>query len=489
MNTILMVLIGWMVFSSVLCIAIRKKDIVSGIMPFCTLVQLVIASILCWPIICGDILDEGLFYMDRMSAVFMMLVAIVGCMSSLYSMAYIGYESEEGEIYSRDVGQYYALMMVFISVMMLTFTARSMAVVWLGIGATTLVSTFLVGFHTDESSTEAAWKYIILCSVGITIALAGYTLVYASTIGVMDSDSSFDCPALMAVANSLDPALMKMAMVLIIVGFGTKVGFVPMHTWLPDAHSQAPSPVSGLLSAVLLNCAMYGILRFYSISEIVNPGFASKLLLIFGIISLSIAALFMVSSKDLKRMLAYSSIENMGLIAIGFGIGTPLAIAGAILQMIAHSITKPILFFSAGNVIQAYGTRNMRDIHGLGKSMPFSAFMLTAGSLAIIGAPPFAVFVSEFTLLSASIDAGAIWLTVLMVLALSIVFAGFTRNMFPMLMGTCDPGIREDGHPSRYVPLVILFALTLMLGLFMPEQLKDCIVGIVHIIEGVSLWI
>ena len=231
---------------------------------------------------------------------------------------------------------------------------------------------------------------------------------------------------------------------------------------------------------------MYGILRFYSISEIVNPGFASKLLLIFGIISLSIAALFMVSSKDLKRMLAYSSIENMGLIAIGFGIGTPLAIAGAILQMMAHSITKPILFFSAGNVIQAYGTRDMGSIRGLGRSMSFSAFMLTAGSLAIIGAPPFAVFVSEFTLLSASMDAGAVWLTVLMVLALSIVFAGFTRNMFPMLMGTCDPGIREDGHPSRYVPLVILFALTLMLGLFMPDQLKDCVIGIVHTIEGVS---
>ena len=295
--------------------------------------------------------------------------------------------------------------------------------------------------------------------------------------------------ALMAAADSLDPALMKMAMVLIIVGFGTKVGFVPMHTWLPDAHSQAPSPVSGLLSAVLLNCAMYGILRFYSISEIVNPGFASKLLLIFGIVSLSIAALFIVGSKDLKRMLAYSSIENMGLIAIGFGLGTPLAIAGAVLQMVAHSITKPILFFSAGNVIQTYGTRDMRSIHGLGRTMPFSAFMLTAGSLAIIGAPPFAVFVSEFTLLSASIDAGAIWLTVLMVLALSIVFAGFTRNVFPMIMGTCDRKITKDRHPSRFVPRVVLFVLSLAMGLFMPEQLKDCVIGIVHTIEGVSPWI
>ena len=488
MTLSLLILIGWMVLSSIVCVFGRKSKYIDKVMPFCTLVQLVLAAVLCIPIIDGEILDDGLFYMDGMSAVFMMLVAIVGSMASVYSMAYVGYESDEGEILTRDIGQYYALMMVFISVMMLTFTARSMAIVWLGIGATTLVSTFLVGFHTNEESTEAAWKYIILCSVGITIALAGYTLVYASTIGVVDSGASFDWPALMAAADSLDPALMKMAMVLIIVGFGTKVGFVPLHAWLPDAHSQAPSPVSGLLSAVLLNCAMYGVLRFYSISELVNPGFASSLLLVFGVISLVIAALFMVSSKDLKRMLAYSSIENMGLIAISFGIGSPLAIAGAILQLIAHSITKPILFFSAGNIIQAYGTRNMREIHGLGRTMPFSAFMLSAGSLAIVGAPPFAVFVSEFTLLSASIDSGMVWLTVAMVLALAIVFAGFTKNIFPMMLGGCDRRIEDDGHPSRFVPLAVLFVLTLMLGLFMPEQLKDCIIGIVHTIEGVALW-
>ena len=488
MNAALLALICWMSISSAVCVLGRRSGYIDRIMPFCTMVQLVLAAVLCVPIIDGEVLDDGMFYMDGISAVFMMLVAVVGAMASVYSMGYIGYESEEGEILTRDIGQYYALMMVFISVMMLTFTARSMAIVWLGIGATTLVSTFLVGFHTDEESTEAAWKYIILCSVGITIALAGYTLVYASTIGAVDSDASFDWPALMAAADSLDPALMKMAMVLIIVGFGTKVGFVPLHAWLPDAHSQAPSPVSGLLSAVLLNCAMYGILRFYSISELVNPGFASSLLLVFGIVSLVIAALFMVSSKDLKRMLAYSSIENMGLIAIGFGIGSPLAIAGAVLQIIAHSITKPILFFSAGNVIQAYGTRDMRSIHGLGRSMPFTSFMLSAGSLAIVGAPPFAVFVSEFTLLSASMDAGMTWLTILMVLALAIVLGGFTRNVFPMMIGACDREVHADEHPSRYVPLAILFVTTLALGLFMPEQLKDCIIGIVHTIEGVAVW-
>lgn len=488
MSVPLLVLIGWLTLSSLVCVFGRKSRHISGIMTFCTLVMLVLTAVLCVPIINGQVLDVGPFYMDGMSAVFMMLVAVVGSMASVYSMAYIGYESEEGEIYSRDVGHYYALTMVFISLMILMFAARSMAVVWLGIGVTTLVSTFLVGFHTDEGSTEAAWKYIILCSVGITIALAGYTLVYAATVGAVDSDASLDWPTLMAAAGSLNPDMMKMAMVLIIVGFGIKVGFVPLHSWLPDAHSQAPSPVSGLLSAVLLNCAMYGIIRFYSVSELVNPGFASSLLLTFGVLSLVVSALFMVSSKDLKRMLAYSSIENMGLIAIGFGIGSPLAIAGAVLQIIAHSVTKPILFFSAGNVIQTYGTREMRKIRGLRRTMPRTTFMLTAGSLAIVGAPPFALFVSEFTILSASLDAGMAWLTAIMILALVIVFAGFTMNIFQMMAGAEDLDLKEDDHPARYLPLAVLFVLSLILGLFMPEQFGECISDIVHAIEGVGIW-
>ena len=264
--------------------------------------------------------------------------------------------------------------------------------------------------------------------------------------------------------------MMKMAMVMIIVGFGTKVGFVPMHTWLPDAHSQAPSPVSGLLSAVLLNCAMYGILRFYAVSEVTIPGFASTILLVFGILSIAVSALFIVSSRDLKRMLAYSSIENMGLIAIGFGIGTPLAMLGAVIQIVAHSVTKPILFFSAGNIIQSYGTRDMSRIRGVGRTLPTTSALMTIGTLAIIGSPPFAVFIGEFTLLKGSLEAGMVWLTVAMVVLLCIVFAGFTRNVFPMLTGEPADEIETHGSPSRHIPLVVLAVASLLIGLFMPEQ-------------------
>ena len=487
MNADILALIVAMVASSVLCIALRRTRAVSAVMPACALVLLILCLNLCIPVLGGDVIDEGVFWMDPLSAVFMILVAFVGFLASLYSGPYIGLEVEEGVVSRKENGVYYSLLMIFISVMMLTFTVRSMAVVWLGIGATTLVSTFLVGFYSRDESTEAAWKYIILCSVGITIALFGLTLVYASTVGVIDSDSALDWPALMEHASELDPNMMRMAMVLIIVGFGTKVGFFPMHAWLPDAHSQAPSPVSGLLSAVLLNCAMYGILRFYGVSEVLDPGFASTVMLIFGFLSLAAAAMFIVSSRDLKRMLAYSSIENMGLIAIGFGIGTPVAIAAAILQMTAHSVTKPILFFSAGNIIQSYGTREMTRIRGVSKTMPFTAAAMAVGTLAIVGCPPFSVFVGELALMLGALDAGMAWAVAIMVALLAIVFAGMARNIFPMLSGDPPEYARDLRDLGRTVPLLILIAAPLALGLFMPDGLSQWIENAASSVTGVFL--
>ena len=480
------VLVAAMVVACLLCIAVRRSPAVKIVTPACILVLLVLAVGACMPAIERGVVDDGVFYMDGLSAVFMLLVAFVGLMASIYSGAYITADLEEGEITHREHSHYYPLLIVFVSVMMLTFSVRSMAVVWLGVGATTLVSTFLVGFYSREESTEAAWKYIILCSVGITIALFGLTLTYAAAVGVVDSGEALDWPVLMAYAAELDPVMMKMAMVLVIVGFGTKVGFVPMHTWLPDAHSRAPSPVSGLLSAVLLNCAMYGILRMYGVSEIVNPGFASTLMLAFGFLSLGTAAFFIVSARDMKRMLAYSSIENMGLIAIGIGIGTPAAIFAAMVQLVAHSITKPILFFSAGDIIQAYGTRTMSEIRGVSKALPFTGAMMAAGTLAIVGCPPFLVFAGELGLLMGALDSGMAWAAALMAVLLAIVFAGFVRNVFPMLTGEPGKDVELGHRASRCLPVAILFAATLLLGLFMPDAVADWLRDAAGCILGVS---
>lgn len=430
-------------------------------------------------------IDEGMIYIDRVSLLFMSLISFVSVVAVLYSHGYMYYELEEGAITERDLKNYYVIMNLFVMIMYMTFVVRSLAVIWVGVGATTLVSTFLVGFYRNNNSTEAAWKYMMLCSVGITIALIGITLVYASTLGVIDdANSAIDWPVLVEYASGLDPTLMKMATVLIIIGFGTKVGFAPMHTWLPDAHSQAPTPVSGMLSAVLLNCALYAIVRFYMIAEITIPGFAKTVLLIFGVLSLGIAANFIVGSRDIKRMLAYSSIENMGLIAIGLGIGTELAIYGAMFQMVAHSVTKPLLFFSAGNIIQKYDTRDMNQIRGLKEKMPFTAFMLAAGSLIIVGVPPFAIFVGEFNILYAAAADGQFVVLGLIVLFLAVVFAGFTKHIFPMLSGHTDANITEHKNKVRALPFLIMIATTLVLGLFVPDNILGLMTDIARTIGG-----
>lgn len=431
------------------------------------------------------VIENGLLYLDKISLIFISLVSFVSVMALLYSHGYMQHELEEGAIMTKDYRIYYFYVNLFVLIMYLTFMVQSLALIWVGVGATTLVSTFLVGFYRNDHSTEAAWKYMMLCSVGITIALIGITLVYASSVGVIeDGNTAMDWTVLMENAASLNPALLKMAMVLIIIGFGTKVGFSPMHTWLPDAHSQAPTPVSGMLSAVLLNCALYAIIRFYMVSEITIPGFAKNLLLIFGLLSLFTAACFIVIARDIKRMLAYSSIENMGLIAIGLGIGTEIAIFGALFQLVAHSVTKPLLFYSAGNIIQAYDTREMASITGLKKSMPFTSFMLTAGSLIIIGVPPFAIFAGEFNIILGTVSAGQFIIAAIVLILLSVVFAGFLKHILPMLPGKEEDGVKEHSGIIRKMPFVIMIATTLILGLFVPESVKDMLTETARMIGG-----
>lgn len=483
----LYILIGAFLLSVLLCFIVRNPRFMSLLT-----IAVTIASSFCVIAVAYDmsqtsdfVLDRGLFYMDRVSLIFMSLIAFVSTMASMYSHGYMLHELEEGVVERRDLVNYHITFNLFVMVMFMTFAVRSLAVIWVGVGATTLVSTFLVGFYRNENSTEAAWKYMMLCSVGITIALIGICLTYASTVGVIgDENTALDWPVLMEFASGLDPTLMKMATVLIVIGFGTKVGYAPMHTWLPDAHSQAPTPVSGMLSAVLLNCALYAIVRFYMISEIAVPGFAKTVLLIFGLLSLFVAANFIVGSKDIKRMLAYSSIENMGLIAIGFGIGTEMAVFGALFQMVAHSVTKPLLFFSAGNIIQTYDTRDMNSIRGLKKGMPFTAFMLAAGSLIIVGVPPFAIFVGEFSIIYVAALDSQIAVLVVMLILLAIVFAGFIKHIFPMLSGEAGPGIRECSGAIRATPFVVMLATALALGLFMPEGLSSIMTDVARQIGG-----
>jgi hydrogenase-4 component F len=440
---------------------------------------------LCIDAFTGNTVQYGLWHVDGLSALFVALTATMGLMVSLYSGGYLRKEKEEGIITSRDERFYFMLFHLLVSTMTLVFVADSVGVLWIAIEATTLVSAFLVGFYRNEGATEATWKYLMICSVGITLALVGITLVYASSQVIMgDSPSSLDWTVLISVAHNLDPELIKVAFVFILIGFGTKMGLVPMHTWLPDAHSQAPTPISAMLSAVLLNCALYSIIRFQAIVDITVPGYTSILMIGFGLVSMAVAAAFILVSRNLKRMLAYSSIEHMGLIAIGLGVGTPLAVFGVLFHIIAHSLTKSAVFLSAGNIIHGYGTMEMKSIRGMREKMPRTSFMFTASTLAIIGLPPFAVFIGELSIIGGIADAGMYLLAAVVVILLIAVFAGVLYHVLPMMSGTTESGAKEPQGMVRAIPIILLLGAAVFLGLFMPESVKDALESIVSVITG-----
>ncbi len=418
----------------------------------------------------------------------MCIIVSITALVSVYSVEYLKHDQQEGEVNTKDLRYYHLSLHLFALSMLLVVVVDSLGLMWIAIEATTLVSAFLVGFYKKSEAMEASWKYLIICSVGITLALLGIILLYASSIGVLPEDAnSLDWSALRSVADQLDPALVKVSFIFILVGLGTKAGLAPMHTWLPDAHSQSPTPISALLSAVLLNCAMYGVLRVHILAEEAVPGFSSSLLVFFGLLSLSIATAFILTSRDLKRFLAFSSVEHMGIIALGFGIGGPLAIFGALYHIIAHSLTKTLMFFGAGNVIQKYRTREMKDIKGLGRTMPITAALLVIGMAAIAGSPPFAVFIGEFFILSGALSSGAYIPAGLFLALIVLVFIGLTFRVLGMFSGRPQEGVPE-GEIGRWrlLPMALLAIAILVLGLYVPDFLRDAL-GAVGDLFGVTI--
>ena len=282
----------------------------------------------------------------------------------------------------------------FLFTMVLALSVKNMGIMWIAIEATTLASAFLVGFYNHKHALEAAWKYVIICSVGIAIALLGIIFLHLSSIDVLKSQQFLDWTALYDNAKSLKSSIARFAFIFILIGFGTKAGLAPMHTWLPDAHSQAPSPISALLSGVLLNSAMYAIFRTTAIvnRNLGGSVYTGRLLMAVGILSMLTAAIFILTQKDYKRLLAYSSIEHMGIIAVSLGIFTPLSVFGALLHMINHSLTKSMLFLSSGNILQKYNTKQIRKIKGVLKLLPVSGTAFLLGLFAIAGTPALQCF-------------------------------------------------------------------------------------------------
>jgi hydrogenase-4 component F len=353
--------------------------------------------------------------------------------------------------------------------------SANLGLLWIMMEGTTLASALLVGFYNTEGAIEAGWKYLIVCTVGIAFALFGTIALYLAAVKAgMNPAAALDWAALVDAAPHIgfDPHLLKLAFVFVLVGYGTKVGFVPMHSWLPDAHAEAPTPISALLSAVLLNCAMYALIRYDAIvSRAVGPSFPHSLLLVFGVTSMVVAGMLILVQRNLKRLMAYSSIEHMGIIAIGLGLGGPLGLFGALLHTFNHSVAKSLLFFSAGNVRYNLHTLRMDGIHGISRTMPQTCAALLVGGLAIAGLPPFSLFVSEFAILSEAFTQSRYLVVVLFLLVLSLVFGGLAYYLFGMLGGEPDR-LPENPKliPSEYTAMGLAALCLLLFGAHVPYR-------------------
>ena len=431
----------------------------------------------------------GMLKPDALGVVFLMLASILFLAASFYAVGYL--KEEDKKHVKRDIqkGQpftnapetrFLSCLCFFVAAMTLVTTTPNLGALWVGIELTTLASAPLIYFHRHQSSMEATWKYLMICSVGIALALIGNILMSVAFYGSSADLHGMDqLSAFIAAANGMqgsDGTLwLKAAFIFLLVGYGTKMGLAPLHTWLPDAHSQAPSMVSGMLSGALLNCALLGILRGHQIMIAGGLGqFSGDLLIFFGLLSMATAAVFIVGQGHYKRLLAYSSVEHMGILALAVGIGGS-ALFGGMLHAVCHSLTKCMLFLVSGNILTRYHTLSSYDVRGLRQDMPLSGALWTAGFLAIVGSPPFGLFVSEFTILKGIFASGHIFVALGYLAALAVIFVGMSIPVLRMVQGTPPRDVPMDYNESLYsvLPPAVLCLMVLGLGFCVPDWLAD----------------
>lgn len=429
----------------------------------------------------------GFFYADALSAYIVLIVSGSALVVAMYSVGYLDRQVTDGKIDAKLLRLYFVLLNLFLFTMLLVLISNNLGIMWIGIEATTLATAFLVAFYDRESSLEAAWKYVIICSVGITLALFGIVLTYYSALTVVHSTANaLNWTTLMSVAQKLDPSILKLSFIFTLIGFGTKAGLAPMHTWKPDAYAEAPAPITALMAAGLVNVALYALIRFYIlVNKAVGASFAPTLLVIFGLLSMGVALPFILVQRDVKRLLAYSSIEHVGIITFALGLGTPLGYLGALLHMLNNAVVKLVMFLAVGNLRLAYNSKIIRRITGAIKVVPASATLFIVGMFALTGWPPFGLFVSELTVATAGFSSGHVVPTLLFIGIVAAVFVGFTSYVSEMVFGEPSATARA-GEPS-VVSIVVLTGLLLIsvfLGTAMPRPLFEFLQKIVTVLKG-----
>jgi hydrogenase-4 component F len=445
------------------------------------LTALTLAVVLLVRVVAGGPVEalSGFVYVDALGAFFAFTLALVVLLASLGSASYLRVEQDSSRLTGLQVRLYFAFFGMFASLMLASVCTGNLGMLFVLIEGGTLASAALVGLEATAHSLEAAWKYVIISSLGVTVALVGTLfLFYAGTRLQLTSNLRLTWPYLFEHASQLAQPSVRLAFLLAVVGYGTKVGLVPMHTWLPDAHAEAPSPASAMLSGALLNTGMYAIIRFLAIAQ-VNLGatYPRTVMLVFGFASVIIGVLFMVRRNDFKRLFAYSSIEHMGIIAIALGFGGLLGVYGALLHTLNHSLGKAVLFLGAGDLVLGYRTRQADRIRGVMASLPFTGAALVLASVAVLGSPPFGLFVSELTILRAGFGRGWV-LPVLLLVLLAVGFVALARTTTGMALGQPEPERSVCAYPGRGLrmlaglPVAAGLAALLLLGVWMPAGLN-----------------
>lgn len=423
------------------------------------------------------------FFIDPLNVFLVALTTFVGLTTAIFSRPYMRVEQDRGKMTPPRMRLYHGMYQLFSFTMLLALTTNNLGILWVAMEAATLTTVLLVSVYRTAASLEAAWKYFILCGVGIAQALLGTVLLYMAAEKVLGPHgATLLWTSLDAIKTQLDPAIVTLAFAFLFIGYGAKVGMVPLHSWLPDAHAEGPTPVSAVLSGLLLNVAMYAVLRCKVLTDgALQSPLAGQLMMGFGLLSVVVAAFFLSRQKDVKRMFSYSSIEHMGLITFAFGMGGPIANFAGLLHMTVHSLIKSAIFYAVGHATQKAGTQVMSEIRGLIKVNPTVGWGLMLGVMAILGMPPFGVFASEFLILTTAMREQP-WATPFLFLALGVAFASMLVRVLPMVFG--DTSLKPLAHPPALLPVFIHLGLGLVLGLYIPPYLNTWYVQAARMLGG-----
>ena len=411
----------------------------------------------------------GVLRVDALSAFMVIVIGVIAVLAAWQSVRYLDAEISAGRCTRRHASLYSVLIQAFVATMLLAVLAANVGVMWVAVEATTITTAFLVGHRQGRGSLEASWKYLVICSVGIAMAFLGTVLVYLAALHAgTPGQASLDWTSLVASSHGLDPGVMRLAMALLVLGYGTKVGLAPMHSWLPDAHSQAPAPVSALMSGVLLTVALYALLRFKAIADgALGPGFSRALLVTVGLLSLAVAASLLITQRDYKRMLGYHSVEHMGLIALGAAAGSPLAIAAVLLHILGHGLAKGVLFLASGEILLTEGTSDIARVKALVARRPALGAIFGLGLIALLGFPPFSLFVSELNMLRAQVQVGLGWVAAISLVCMAVIFAAVMSHARHLLLGPRDGDEPVHKTPAIVtVPLIGGLAVCAAIGVF-----------------------